>query len=76
MVRHQYFDWIGIGAAALASVLAMLLMFGEPLGIPKASANPGYAARLFDDSRVHTFDIEFEDWGAFVRNDESEEDVA
>ena len=76
MVRNQYIDWICIGAAALASVLAILLMFGEPLGIPKASANPGYAARLFDDSRVHTIDIEVEDWGAFVRNAESEEYAA
>ena len=76
MVRNQYIDWICIGAAALASVLAILLMFGEPLGIPKASASPGYAARLFDDSRVHTIDIEVEDWGAFVRNAESEEYAA
>ena len=40
MVKHKYIDWICIGAAVLAAILTLLLMFGEQLGIPKASANP------------------------------------
>lgn len=57
MVKHKYIDWICIGAAVFAALIAILMMFGEQLGIPKASANPGYTNRLFDDSRVHTVDI-------------------
>ena len=73
MVKYKYIDWICIGAAVLAALLTILLMFGEQLGIPKASATPGYATRLFDDSRVHTIDIQIEDWDAFIENAESEE---
>ena len=76
MVKHKFIDWICIGAAVLAALLTLLLMFGEQLGIPKASANPGYVTRLFDDSRVHTIDIQIEDWGTFIENAESEEYVA
>ena len=68
MVKHKYIDWICIGAAVLAALLTILLMFGEQRGSPKASANPGYATRLFDDSRVHAIDIQIADWGAFIGN--------
>ena len=65
-----------MGAAVLAVLLTLLLMFGEQLGIPKASANPGYVTRLFDDSRVHTIDIQIVDWDAFIENADKEEYVA
>ena len=76
MVKHKYIDWICMGAAVLAALLTLLLMFGEQLGIPKASANPGYVTRLFDDSRVHTIDIQIVDWDAFIENADKEEYVA
>lgn len=76
MVKHKYIDRICIGAAVLAILLTVLLIFGEQLGIPKASANPGYMTRLFDDGQVHTIDIQIEDWGAFIENAEKEEYVA
>ena len=76
MVKHKYIDWICIGAAVLAALLTLLLVFGERLGTPKASANPRYMTRLFDDSRVHAIDIQIEDWGAFIESAESEEYVA
>ena len=76
MVKHKYIDRICIGAAVLAAMLTILLMFGEQLGIPKASANPGYVTRLFDDSRVHAIDIQIADWGAFIADAEGEEYVA
>ena len=76
MVNHKYIDRICIGAAALAAILTILLLFGERLGIPKASANPGYAARLFDDSRVHHIDIQLDDWGAFIADANEEEYAA
>ena len=75
MIKSAWIDRICIGAAALAALLAILLMFGEPLGLPKASASPGYASRLFDSSRVHTIDLQIDDWGAFVENAGKEEYV-
>lgn len=76
MVKHKYIDWICIGAAVFAILITLLLMFGGQLGIPKASANPGYVNRLFDDSRVHTVDIRIADWGAFIGNAGKEEYAA
>ncbi len=76
MVKHKYIDRICIGAAVLAILLTVLLIFGEQLGIPKASANPGYMTRLFDDGQVHIINIQIEDWGAFIENAEKEEYVA
>lgn len=76
MVKHKYIDRICIGAAVLAILLTVLLIFGEQFGIPKASANPGYMTRLFDDGQVHIINIQIEDWGAFIENAEKEEYVA
>ncbi len=59
----------------MAAVIALLFLNGEKLGITKATAQPEYALRLFDDSRVHAIDIQIEDWGAFVENAEHEEYV-
>ena len=72
MVKYKYIDQICIGAAILAAILTLLLMFGEQLGIPKASASPGYMTRLFDAGRVHTVDIQMEDWRTFIENAEEE----
>ena len=66
MVQHKHIDKICIGAALLAVLLTLALYFGDALGIPRASAVPGYTTRLFDDSRVHTIDIQIDDWGGFV----------
>ena len=76
MIKHKHIDLICIAAAVLAAAVTVLLMFGEQLGIAKASANPGYMTRLFDDNRVHTVDIQIEDWGAFIENAEREEYVS
>ena len=75
MAGHKYIDRICIGAVVLACAIAVLLLFGEQLGIPKASATPGYTSRLFDSSRVHTVDIQIDDWGAFVQQAPQEEYV-
>ena len=66
MIRHRRIDLICALAMALALALTGLLCFGESLGIQPSSAAPGYVARLFDDSRVHTVDLQVEDWGAFL----------
>lgn len=76
MVKHKYIDVICIGAAVLAVLLTVVLMFGEQLGIPKASENPGYVTRLFDDRRVHTIDIQTDDWGNLVEHASKEEYIS
>lgn len=66
MIRHRYIDRICVLAMALALALTGLLFFGEALGLRPASAVPEYSRRLFDDSRVHTVNIQVEDWAKFI----------
>lgn len=76
MIKHKHIDAICIGAALLSVLLTLVFMGGEGLGLQRASAAPGYAARLFDGSRVHTLDIQIDDWPAFIENAEREEYAA
>ena len=73
MIRHRHIDLICGGAILLALVLTGLLCFGEALGLQPASAAPEYSCRLFDDSRVHTVDIQVEDWAQFLAEAPEEE---
>ena len=73
MIRHRHVDLICAMAMALALILTGLLFFGEALGIRRSSAAPEYASRLFDDSRVHTVDLQVEDWGQFIADAPAEE---
>ena len=66
MLKHKWIDGICLLAVLAAVLLTILLMNGEKLGIQKASAMPGYVHRLFDGSRVHTIDIQMEDWDGFL----------
>ena len=75
MIRHRHVDKLCALAMALAMALTGLLFFGEALGIRRASTAPGYAYRLFDDSRVHTVDLQVEDWGQFIADAPEEEYV-
>ncbi|MFR5601428.1 MAG: CotH kinase family protein [Lachnospiraceae bacterium] len=76
MGKHKHIDKICIGAMLLAVLLTVGLMFGESFGILKASASPGYVSRLFDDSRVHTIDIQMEDWNGFLEQADKEEYIS
>ena len=66
MLKHRYTDRICIIAAAAACILAGVFLFAERLGIQPRYSEPGYATRLFDDSYVHTVDIQINDWEAFL----------
>ena len=66
MIRHRQIDRLCALAMALALALTGLLFFGEALGLQPASAAPEYSCRLFNDSRVHTVDIQVEDWAQFT----------
>ena len=73
MIRHRQIDRLCALAMALALALTGLLFFGEDLGLQPASAAPEYSCRLFDDSRVHTVDIQVEDWAQFIAEAPEEE---
>ena len=74
MLGHKHIDKICIIALVLAMGLTALLFCGESLGLQKASASPAYATRLFDGSRVHTIDLQVEDWEAFLQEKAPEEE--
>ena len=73
MLRHKHIDRICLAAMALALVLAGVLWRGEELGIRPTHSDPAYASRLFDADRVHTIDIQIEDWQAFLDTAPEEE---
>ena len=73
MIRHRQIDRLCALAMALALALTGLLFFGEALGLQPASAAPEYSYRLFDGSRVHTVDIQVEDWAQFIAEAPEEE---
>ncbi len=50
----------------LVGMLMLALVLGSQWGGAAASDEPGYATRPFDDSRVHTIDIQIDDWQAFL----------
>lgn len=62
----------GIAAAALAMVSAAFFFRGNAAGTAEEYSEPEYAKRLFDNSRVHTIDIQTENWNDFV--DEASEE--
>ena len=68
MIRCRHIDRFCALAMLLALALTGLLFFGEALGIQPASSAPGYAYRLFDNSYVHTVDLQVEDWAEFIAN--------
>ena len=73
MIRHRHIDFICGAAALLALALTGLLCFGSALGLQPASSAPGYAYRLFDSGRVHTVDLQVEDWAQFIADAPTEE---
>ena len=75
MIRHKHIDKLCALAMVLALALTGLLFFGEALGIRPASAAPEYASRLFDSGRVHTVDLQVEDWAQFIADAPEEEYV-
>ena len=58
----------------IAVVFTVLFMNGQVFGIvADDSVSYGYEETLFDDSYVHTINIEMEDWDSFIENATSEE---
>ena len=76
MRKQWHSNKIFLGTASLILLLIVLLTSGSRTAPPNASSLPDYASRLFDDSRVHTIDIQIDDWKAFVKNASNEEYVS
>lgn len=72
MSAHKSIDKICAVIAALTLVLTVLFCNGQAFGIGTTAHAIGYENRLFDRSRVHTFDIVIGDWDAFLETCESE----
>ena len=73
MLKRNYIDRICVIVMVFALGLTVLLMNGESLGLKPASATPGYKTRLFDKTKVHTIDIQMDDWDAFLETAAEEE---
>ena len=72
MSAHKSIDKICAVIAALTLVITILFCNGQAFGIGTTAHAIGYENRLFDRSRVHTFDIVIDDWNSFLETCESE----
>ena len=72
MSASNKMDRIGAVIVALTLVLAFIFCNGQALGLESTAHAIGYENRLFDKSKVHTFDIVINDWDAFLETCESE----
>lgn len=73
MSIHKYIDKICFAAALFALLICLLLINGEALGIPASTSVMGYELGLFDNTAVHTIDIQMDNWEDFLETCENEE---
>ena len=73
MSTHKNIDKICCIAMAVCLVLVVVFANGEALGVQAADRYFGYEDRLFDDSVVHTIDIQMDDWEGFLSTCTNEE---
>ena len=74
MSTHRLIDKVCIVITVLAVLLTALFMNGSKLGLAAAdTVSYGYEDKLFDDSYVHSIDIEIDDWDALIENAAAEE---
>ncbi|MBE5841255.1 MAG: spore coat protein CotH [Butyrivibrio sp.] len=74
MSTHKLIDKVCIFITIIAVLVTVLFMNGSAIGITADdSVEMGYEELLFDDSYVHTIDIEIDDWDSFLETATSEE---
>ena len=74
MSTNRSIDKICIFITILAVLVTALFMNGEKLGIAADdSVSSHYENKIFDDSYVHTIDIEMSDWDSLIENATAEE---
>ena len=76
MSTHKHIEGICCVILVLVLVLTVALFNAESFGITIQERQLGYETTLFDTSRVHTVDIEMEDWESFLETCENEEYAA
>lgn len=75
MLKNRYIDVICGVIIILAIGLTILFMNGKDFGITPTNQTSGYDSRLFDSSRVHTIDLQVENWQEFIADAPEEEYV-
>ncbi len=74
MSTHKLIDKVCIFVTIIAVLVTVLFMNGSAIGITADdSVEMGYEELLFDDSYVHTINIEIDDWDSFLETATSEE---
>ncbi|SDA62169.1 Spore coat protein CotH [Butyrivibrio sp. INlla18] len=74
MSTHKLIDKVCIFVTIIAVLVTVLFMNGSAIGITADdSVEMGYEDLLFDDSYVHTINIEIDDWDSFLETATSEE---
>ena len=73
MSTNKNIERICIIALALCIIIAAVFMNGNTFGITQTEKVMGYESKLFDNSYVHTVDIEMENWDSFIETAENEE---
>lgn len=77
MVTHKNIERICVIITAIAIIVTILFMNGSSLGVTAIdSVSFDYEDSLFDDSYVHSIDIEIDDWDSFIETATSEEYTA
>ncbi len=77
MSTHKNIDRVCIIITVIALLATVLFMNGKKLGISSDdTVSMSYENTLFDDSYVHTIDIEIDDWDSFLETATSEEYTA
>ena len=72
MSAHKSIDKICVSIVAVTVIIALLFCNGKAFGIEVNARTLGYENRLFDNTKVHTFDIVIDDWDSFIETCESE----
>lgn len=73
ILKNKYIDMICIAVIGIAVLVTWIFINGTAFGLIEASSSPGYETRLFDDSRVHTIDLQVENWSEFL--DQAPEEI-
>lgn len=73
MSTHKNIERVCVAATIFAIIVTLVLMNAGAFGIRQAEKKMGYENRLFDDSVVHTIDIQMDDWDSFIETCTNEE---
>ena len=66
MLRSRFINFICLGALILALLVVAGLYSAGSAGLIFPARNDDYLDLLFDDDRVHTIDIQIDNWDSFI----------